>query len=347
MRTRGSASAAAAAVAAAGLVAAAAPAGPAAEPGPVVAPGAPSSTTSGPVGATEGGDTLVVGDDMERTVRIGATPERIVSLVPPFTEILFGLGAGDRVVGRTRYGDHPPEARDVPSVGEGMRPSLELVRAREPDLVLLFAGSANRSTVERLEELGTPALAFRHDGIDDLERNVRRMGRLTGREAEARAMVDRIRCGLDAVARATSGVEPVRVYYEVWSDPPVTVGTGSYLDTLLTVAGGRNVFDDLESPSPRVSLEAVTERRPDAVVMSELGGGGGQRTPPSERPGWSELEAVAEGRVYRVDGDLVHRLGPRLGEAAAELASRLHPGIEARVRDELASSCDEPPAGRR
>lgn len=316
------------------------PLGPATAAGPVLAAWLAAGSVAGLAGEPAPADTLVFRDDMERTVRFASPPERIVSLVPPFTEILFALGAGESVVGRSRYGDHPPEARDVPSVGEGMRPSLELVRAREPDVVLLFAGAANRSSVERLDELGTPALALRHDGLEDLYRNVRRLGRLTGREAEAGALVRRIRCRLDAVSEVTSGSDPVRVYYEVWSDPPVTVGAGSYLDTLLTVAGGRNVFGDLDAPSPRVSLEAVAERRPEAVVMSARAGEGG-RTPPSERPGWGELEAVAEGRVHRVDGDLVHRLGPRLGEAAAALAARLHPELETELGAAASRSCED------
>lgn len=289
-------------------------------------------------------DTLVLRDDLGREVRLPAPPRRIVSLVPAFTELLFALGAGDRLVGRTRYGVHPPEAREVPDVGQGVRPSIEAVVAREPDLVLLFAGADNRSTAERFADLGLPALALEHNGVDDLVANLELLGRLTGREAAAGRLARRLRCQLEAVGRVASRAEPRRVYYEVWGDPPVTVGAGSYLDSLITVAGGVNVFGELEAPSPRVSLEAVTARRPEVVVVSRREGGG-DATSPGERPGWEALEAVRLGRVRWIDGDLVHRLGPRLGEAAAALAAALHPELAGRVREALRTTCQQAGVG--
>lgn len=275
-------------------------------------------------------DTLVMEDDLGRTVRMAEPPERIVSLVPAVTEILFALDAGSRVVGRTRYGTHPPAAAEIPDVGPGMRPSLEMVMDREPDAVVLYAGAANRATVDRLESLGVSVLALGHDTLEDLVRNVRRLGRLTGREAEALEMVDGLRCRLEAVAAVTGEVPPRRVYYEVWSDPPVTVGSGSYLDSLLTVAGARNVFGELEAPSPRVSLESVVSRDPELVIVPRRGGGKAA-APPSRRPGWQALEAIRQERIREVDGDLVHRLGPRIGEAAAALAGAVHPELASRL----------------
>ena len=294
--------------------------------------------------APRAADSLVLRDDLGREVRLPAPPRRIVSLVPAFTELVFALDAGDRLVGRTRYGVHPPEAREVPSVGQGVRPSIEAVVAREPDLVLLFAGAENRSTAERFADLGVPALALEHNGIDDLLANLELLGRLTDREAVAGRLARRLRCQLDAVGRVASLAEPRRVYYEVWGDPPVTVGAGSYLDSLLTVAGGVNVFGELEAPSPRVSLEAVSARRPDVVVVSRREGGGAA-TSPGERPGWEALEAVRRRRVRRIDGDLVHRLGPRLGEAAAALAAALLPELAGRLGEALRDACPRAGAG--
>ncbi len=283
-------------------------------------------------------DTVVIRDDRDRALRVAAPPDRIVSLIPAVTEVLFALGADDRLVGRTRYGTHPSEARSVPSVGEGVRPSLEAVLARSPDVVILYAGVGNRRVLDRLEELGVPTLAFRHDGFADLERNVTRLGRLTGHRRRARALRRSIACQLDSVARAVGGRPRVRVYYEVWGDPPVTVGGGSYLDSLVSIAGGRNVFGELEAPSPTVGLEAIVARDPDLVVHARSRTGGAP--PPGERPGWEALEAVRSGRVRAIDGDLVHRLGPRVGRAAAELAATLHPSASAGLAwDGIAAAC--------
>lgn len=283
--------------------------------------------TAAPSSGAAAADTVVVEDDLGRRIRLASPPGRIVSLVPAVTELLFALGAGDRLVGRTRYDVLPPAARDVPSVGEGVRPSLERVAAREPDLVVLYSGAENRATARRLEELGLPTLALRHDRFPDLYRNLRRLGRVTGRRSAARELEEAIRCRLGVVSRATDGLPRRRVYYEVWSDPPITVGAGSYLDSLLSVAGAENVFGDLEAPSPRVSIEAVAARRPELILVPRRSGEG-EGTSPGRRPGWSALEAVREGRVRRVDGDLLHRLGPRVGDAAAALARVVHPSLE-------------------
>lgn len=243
---------------------------------------------------------------------------RVVSLIPAATEILFAIGAGDRLVGRTRWGVHPPEAAAVPDVGDGIRPSLETVLAREPDLVVLAEGSDNRGVAARLAGLGVRTLALRHNTLGDLERNVRALGEAVGCEAGAAALVDRIRDDLERVAARGDG-PPVRVYYDVWPDPPVTIGRGSYLDSLLTLAGAENVFGDLPAPSPQVSLESIVRADPDVVLY--LPGGGAE--PPGERPGWEHVPAVAAGRVARIDGDLVGRLGPQVGAAARELARAL------------------------
>lgn len=304
--------------------------------GPGPAAGPPGST--GPPPATEAGagparprlrtgpDTLVLEDDAGRTVRFDRPPGRIVSLAPAFTEILFALGAGDRLVGRTKYGVHPRRARRIPSVGEGVRPSLEMIVDREPDAVLLFAGAENRKSLHRLAGMGIPTLALEHDGFGDLYRNLERLGRLTGRSREARRLAEGIRCRLHRVSRWVADLPRRRVYYEVWADPPITIGEGSYLDSLLSVAGATNVFGDMESPSPRVGLEAIVAREPELILVPAEETGR-DAPPPSERPGWEVLEAVREGRVRVVDGDLVHRLGPRLGEAARVLARTVHPGL--------------------
>lgn len=288
-------------------------AGAAGAPGEVGRPSAPPPA-----------DTVTVTDDLDRRVSLPAPARRIVSLVPAATEILFALGAGDRLVGRTRYGVHPEGARRVPSVGEGVRPSTELVVAREPDLVILYAGEANRATVRELERLDLRTLAMEHDTFGDLYRAIERLGTVTDRSVRAARLTARLRCEISAVGSAVAGAPRPRVYYDVWGDPPITVGSDSYLDSLVSVAGGENVFGDLPGPSPRVSLEAIVARAPDVVLWPRTSSSA-EGSRPGDRAGWTSLDAVAAGEVRSVDGDLLHRLGPRIGEAARELASALHP----------------------
>lgn len=314
-------------------VAAGRPAGlaPAALLGALLAAALPPVPPAGGPAPSTGGDTVRVADDRGDTLALSRPADRVVSLVPAATEVLFALGAGDRLVGRTRYGTHPPAARSVPSVGEGVRPSVERVIGRRPDAVVVYAGSGNRGSIRRLEELGVPVLALEHNTIPQFVRNTRRLGALTGRVGAADSLVRAVRRRLAAVGGLTAGRRPVSVYYDVWPDPPRTIGSGSYLDSLITLAGGRNVFGDRPGPSPKVSLEAVVAREPD-VILFPRGVGSGDRAPPEARPGWRSLGAVRRGAVRRVDGELLHRLGPRLGEAAAHLAAALHPALADTLR---------------
>lgn len=291
-------------------------------------------------------DTIRVLDDAGRVVVLPRPARRIVSLVPALTETLFAIGAGDRLVGRTRFDRHPPSVRAVPHVGDGLRPSAEAVRSLDPDLVLLYAGPDNRGVVEELERVGLRILAVRHDRLEDLERNVRRLGRLTGREAASAGLVGRIEAGLRSVGRATAGRPRPTVYYDVWWKPPITVGAGSYLDSLFVLAGARNAFADLRSASPQVSLESIAARDPDLILWPLDPSSTGARLPPAARPGWEALRAVRRGAVRRVDGDLVHRLGPRVVAAAAELAGAVHPELADRLEAIRSAGPAAPGAGR-
>jgi iron complex transport system substrate-binding protein len=301
--------------------------------------------TGSGVAACNGG-----GDETHPERGVARTPEgdmlaggarRIVSLIPAATEILFALGAGDRLVGRTRWGVHPPEAESVPDVGDGVRPSLEAVLSRDPDLVILFDGADTDGVADRLAGLGVASLSLRHNTLSDLERNVVALGEVAGCPAAARALNDRIRDDLEAVSAAVDRAAPLRVYYDVWPDPPMTIGRGSFLDSLVTIAGGRNIFGDLAAASPQIGLEAIVQRDPEVVVYAVSGITDRGAAAPRERSGWSVIPAVSRGRVATVDADLLGRLGPRVGDAARELALALRPAAVIPVLDRtpLAASC--------
>jgi iron complex transport system substrate-binding protein len=279
-------------------------------------------------------------DDLDRILHFDLPPTRIVSLVPAITELLYALEEGDRLVGRSVWDDQPVQVLEVPSVGDALRADAERVMSRNPDLVVLYAGSDNARSVEQFERLGLPALAIRIDDLADLRRNTLRLGSILGRVERAAELWAAIERDLEEVATATSGLVRPSVYYDIAWPPAITVGSGSYLDSLIEIAGGRNIFHDLALPSPQVSLEAIVARSPEIILLS--GGVSGGSAPPSERPGWDVIAAVREGRTRTVDADLLHRLGPRIGEAARFLARVLHPGIE--FGDPVdAGSTDAPP----
>ncbi len=259
-------------------------------------------------------------------------PERIVSLIPATTEILFALGAGSRLVGRTHWGTRPPEARHVPNVGNGIPPSIEAVVAREPDLVVMYGSQTTQPAADRLSELGIPVLFIRHDTIDDLKRNVRVLGRIVGCPEGGELLAAHIDRSLAEVADATRDLPPVRVYYDAWADPPITIGRGSYLNELISAAGGENVFGDLQAPSPRVSLEAIVGRDPDRILVAVPGDALDEDPGLGARPGWGEIPAVRDGRISTLDMSLISRLGPGLADAAWSMAHTLHQGLETPAR---------------
>ncbi|HET6681528.1 MAG TPA: cobalamin-binding protein [Gemmatimonadaceae bacterium] len=261
-------------------------------------------------------------DDFGDTLALDSAPTRIVSLVPTTTEILFTIGAGDRLVGRSHWDHWPAAALRVPDVGDGMRPNLEAILAVRPDLVVLYAGEENRPAAQRLRAAGIPTLGLRIDRIAETQRAIRLLGLVTGDTTDARMLADSIDATLLAVRRATRGLPAPRVAWKVWDAPLMVIGGGSYLSELIEIAGGTNVYADSPEPSPQISLEDLLRRDPDLILAGPEGAGSLNRL-----PGWRALRAVRNGGVLVVDTALMGRPGVRLGEAAVSLAGLLHPEL--------------------
>ncbi len=264
---------------------------------------------------------LSVTDDWGRTVALAAPARRIVSLSPASTELVFRLGLGDRMVGRTHFCDWPPAARAVPDLGNGIGPDVEAVAARKPDLVLLYASAANRAAADRLVALGIATLVLQLDRSADLRRAARLVGTLAGVPAAADSFVSSFDAALAAVASAPHPRRHPRLYVDAWPSPPMTVGRGSYLSEVIRAAGAENVFDDVAASSATVSLEAIAARDPDAILV--LAPDTLHAADLAARPGWRVVRAVREGRVLVVAASLYDRPSPRMSDAAADLAARL------------------------
>ena len=264
-------------------------------------------------------------DDFGDRIRVSPRARRIVSLMPATTEILFAVGAGDRLVGRTHWDRYPDSASLVPDLGPGIRPNVEAVLAARPDLVVLYASADNRAAALRLREGGVRTLALRVDSIAEFRRAVRLLARMTGDSARGDGVVDSVDATMARVRAATRGLAPPTVFIRSWKTPLLTIGGGSFMSELLEIAGARNVYGELPDPSPQVSLEDVVRRDPDFVLASPEG-----RADILADPSWRALRAVREGRVLAIDQELVARPSVRLGEAAVSLARSLHPTLELR-----------------
>ena len=260
-------------------------------------------------------------DDFGDTTRIGAPRTRIVSLNPSTTEVLFAIGAGGRVVGRTTWDLWPDSARLVPDLGDALRPNIEAVLAARPDLVLLYAREDNRAAAHAFRRAGIATLSLRNDRIADFARTTELIARASGDSVRARVVIDSVAATLARVRTAMATAPRVRVFWKVYDRPLLTIGRGSFMSELVAIAGGENLFDDLAAPSAAVTLEDVARRDPDLVLVAP---GGEARLRASAS--WQAVRAVREGHLALVDTARVGRPGVRLGEAAVSLARLLHPG---------------------
>jgi iron complex transport system substrate-binding protein len=257
-------------------------------------------------------------DDAGDTVSLAAPARRVVSLIPASTELLFAIGADSAVVGRTSYCDYPAAAKAVPDLGDGIKPNIEAVIARRPDLVVLYNSGQNAAVAGRLHELGIAALRINTDALSSVPRVARVLGKLTGREKAADSLVAVFDTALTSATQPNPARRP-KVLLLVWEQPPMTIGRGSFLSELVERAGGENLFADVASSSGVVSIEAVAARDPDLIFTTAEG--------PSAfaaRPEWQVVPAVRKHRFLHVSGSEFNRPSPRSPQAIRRLTAKLN-----------------------
>lgn len=270
-------------------------------------------------------------DGLGRQVSLPAPAERVVSLAPSNTELLFAVGAGDQVVGRDPYSDYPAEAASVTDIGDTFVDlNTELIVSLEPDLVLA-AEITPPEQVAQLEQLGIPVFWLANPtDLEGVYTNVEIVGQLTGHTEDAAVVSDGLRARAEAVTIPVSGVSerPV-VFYEVdgLSDPnaPFTAGTDTFIDLIITEAGGTNAAGAV-SGYIAMSVEELLVQDPDVILLGDSIYGATVEAV-AERAGWSSLSAVQNGAVYPFDDNLMSRPGPRLIDALEQLAQLLHPDL--------------------
>lgn len=257
-----------------------------------------------------------------RTLTLSSTPKRIISLAPAYTEILFALGLGDRVVGVTNFCNKPEEAKSKEKVGDAFNLNREKIVALKPDLVFV-AGTAESAYVKEIEKLGYPVFVSSPATVDDVFSLIEKVGEITGKSKEARRLVDSMKSSLNEITTKVvpSGGKKASVFVAI--DPDLwTVGPGSFVHDVITRAGAVNVVADAAQPYLQVSMETLLERSPDAILVAF----------PKEsyhllesRTGWSSLRAVKEGKVFFIDPDLISRPGPDIVKAIEAVARALYP----------------------
>jgi len=262
-------------------------------------------------------------DEAGRRVLVPRKIDRIVSLAPNLTEIVFAVGAGDRLVGRTRYCDYPAEAKAVAEVGDTMTPSIERIIASRPQVVLVSTASQLEAFTRQLNNQQIAVYVTNPQSLDDVFRSIQGLGALFGESNRASALVAELRGRADAVNTAVSQTKPVKVFYQVSDSPLYTIGREAYLTDLVRRAGGISVTADVASAFPRFSYEAALAERPEAIILPTGGSMGSANSNPA--PALKNSPAVLNKRVYKINEDHLQRPGPRLVEGLEEMARALHP----------------------
>lgn len=265
-------------------------------------------------------------DDLGRKVYLAKPPRRIVSVAPSVTEMLFAVGLDAEVVGVTTFCDYPPEATHKAKIGSST-PNLEAILGVKPDLIIGNQDFIRPDVLSKLEQLGIPVFLLTPKKVEDILGHITTIGRLVGHEKEARVVVQSLRDRVKEISRRMATARPVRVFYVISMDPLISVGSASFIHQMLELAGGENIVGRTAAAYPKVSLEEVLRRAPEAIIFPV---GTSEGIPEAEQQRWRKwpsLPAVVGNRLYQVKSELVNRPGPRVIDGVEVLAHLLHPEL--------------------
>jgi iron complex transport system substrate-binding protein len=272
---------------------------------------------------------IVLVDRLQRTVTLSRLPERIVSLAPATTELMFAIGAGHLLVGATEHCNYPPEAVKIARIGGGTMQGIshETIVSLRPDLIL-GKWDTHQTLIDIFDRLKIPMLAIGPESLEQLYDEANLLGRATGHDVDASKLIDHMKQKSSALTRGLESI-PIhsrpRVFYEVWDEPLMTVGPNSFIGELIEMGGMKNLFADATTSYPRVSDEIVIDRDPDVILAPSTHRDRIRFDILSKRPGWDRIRAVRDRQVFFIDGDKISRCGPRMLDALEEMIQAVYP----------------------
>ena len=266
---------------------------------------------------------LTITDFLGREITIEKEPERIVSLAPSVTELIFAVGAGDRVVGVTEYDTYPEEVKDLPKVGGFKGPNIELITAQEPDIV--FASTlSGKEEMETLEKMGIPVVVIEAKSIDNIYESIEMLGKITNKEEKAQTIVNEMKSKIQEVSNKVKDRPKIKVFHLIDINGNWTAGSGTFIHELINLAGGQNIAEDTEG-WVQYSIEELVSKNPDAIVMSSYAG---DVETIKNMEGYKETNAVKNNNIYVVSNDdIISRATNRIVLGLEEIAKFLHPEV--------------------
>lgn len=285
---------------------------------------APTAATDRPNTPASATFPMTIADDAGRTVTLKAQPQKIVSLAPSNTEILYALDLGERIVGVDKYSDYPPQAQEKERVGDYATPSIEKVVALAPGLVLA-AQIHQASIVPELERRGLVVVVLAPPRVEGVLDNIRLVGKMTGHASKAEEVAAALEKRIADVTAKTQSAPKRRVFFEL-SKELITVGPNTFIDDLIAKAGGQNIASSAKTPWPQLGSEALIVSDPQVIILADHVYG---ETPEGvkARPGWQGISAVKQGRIIALDPNLTNRPGPRVVDGLEQMAKAIHPEL--------------------
>ncbi len=265
---------------------------------------------------------ITVEDDYGNIIQLDKVPEKIISLSPSTTEILFALGLDDEIVGVTDYCDYPEEALSKEKVGGFAEANLEKIISLGPDLVI-SSGNEDKDHGKILYDADIQVATFNSGSIEAVFQEIIRVGDLTGKKEEAEKLVKDLKSKKDEIVKEVENKPRKKVFYEVWHDPLTAAGKGSFMDELISLAGGENIAGNIDNPYPEYSLEALIDKNPE-VYITTSGGIGKTKEDIKSRLGYENIDAIKNDRIFLVDENIVSRPGPRIIQALEIIANSIH-----------------------
>lgn len=271
-------------------------------------------------GASTLAQSITVIDDTQRQITLPSPAQRIISLAPSLTELLFVAGAGNRIVGVSEYSDFPPQAQGLPVVGRYDLLDMEAIVGFSPDLIVAWQSGNPQAAVQRLIDLGFNVYIAEPRTLESIAHQIDNFGQLAGTQSTSNAAVRYFDTQLETLRIRYSKASPISVFYQVWNDPLISVGGDELINDIITLCGGHNIFADL-GLAPKIGIEAVLARNPEVIVASGMDVARPEWLDDWRR--WPQLQAVANDHLYFIPPDLVQRHSLRVLGGALQMCAHL------------------------
>jgi iron complex transport system substrate-binding protein len=271
------------------------------------------------------GTSCLVIDEIGREVYLPSSPQKIVSLAPNITETLFALGLGSEIAGVTLFCNYPEEAKKKPKVGGLINLSLETIVSLEPDLIIATADGNRKETIDQLENIGLPVYVINPRNVMEILGMISHIGMITGREGEAERLTRNLEERIENVLAHREGLSRPRVFMQVGMDAMISAGRNTFLNELITMAGGDNIAGDSAIRYPRFGTEEIIIKNPEYIIVSSMKKGDSLKRAREMWKRWDAISAVKNNNIHIIDSDIITRPSPRIISGLEELFTIIHP----------------------